>query len=193
MWCGSPEHLIVACPRRLKVKDKGIAKRLAPPCHGPPPPRPTAIRWAYIMSKKEVATSSTVVTGTLYLNSTWFSVLFDLVLLIHLYPLDPPWNWTLTIGGRKPIIGSSHPMILELGAPTPINLFLSPLVELHSLGIWFNLICPILTSFREWISCTHMRPRLIIKILRLFWMMEKGEKYISVDKERKNLVPWFLL
>jgi len=31
MWCESPEHLIVACPRRMKAIDKGTAKSLAPP------------------------------------------------------------------------------------------------------------------------------------------------------------------
>ena len=29
MWCGNPEHLIVACPRRLKAINKGTAKPLA--------------------------------------------------------------------------------------------------------------------------------------------------------------------
>jgi len=33
MWCGSYEHLIAVCPRRMKVVDKGAAKPLAPPQH----------------------------------------------------------------------------------------------------------------------------------------------------------------
>ena len=40
MWCGSPEHLLIACPRRLKAVDKGVAKPLAPPRQGPLPSSP---------------------------------------------------------------------------------------------------------------------------------------------------------
>jgi len=77
MRCRSPEHLITARPRRLKAVDKGAAKPLAPPSLGAPPPRPIVIGRAYVMSEKEVATSGTVVTGTLSLNSKLFCVLFD--------------------------------------------------------------------------------------------------------------------
>ena len=77
MWCGSPEHLIIACPRRLQAVDKGAAKPLAPPRQGPPPSRPAVAGRAFVMNKKEAATSGTVVTGTLFLNSKPFCVLFD--------------------------------------------------------------------------------------------------------------------
>jgi len=30
MWCRSPEYLIAACPRRMKIVDKSAAKPLAP-------------------------------------------------------------------------------------------------------------------------------------------------------------------
>jgi len=78
MWCGSPEHLIDAFPRKIKVVDKGAAKSLVPPCQGPPPLWPIVVGRAYVMSKKEAATSGTVVTGTLFLNSKPFCLLFDL-------------------------------------------------------------------------------------------------------------------
>ena len=77
MWCGNPDHLIAACPRRLKAEDKGVAKPLAPPHQGAPPPRPVAVGRAYVMTKKEAATSGMVVTKTLFLNSKPFCVLFD--------------------------------------------------------------------------------------------------------------------
>ena len=73
MWCESLEHLTIACPRRLKVVDNSVAKCLAPPHQ----PRPTAIELAYVMSKKEAATFGTIITGTLFLNSKPFCVLFD--------------------------------------------------------------------------------------------------------------------
>ena len=77
MWCGSSEHLIATCPRRWKGVDKGAAKPLAPPRQGAPPPRPAPVGRAFVMNKKEVATFSTVVTGTLLLNSKPFCILFD--------------------------------------------------------------------------------------------------------------------
>jgi len=73
----SPQHPIVVCPQRLKVVDKGAAKPLASPHQGPPPPRPTMIRRAFVMSKKEATTFGTVVTGTHFLNSKLFYALFD--------------------------------------------------------------------------------------------------------------------
>ena len=42
-----------------------------------PPARPMAIGRAYVMSKKEAATSGMIVTGTLFLNSNPFCVLFN--------------------------------------------------------------------------------------------------------------------
>jgi len=62
MWCRSPAHLIAVCPRRLKAIDKSAAKPLASPHQGALPPRPAIVGQAYVMSKKEVATSYTVVT-----------------------------------------------------------------------------------------------------------------------------------
>jgi len=50
---------------------------LALPRQNPAPQRPPAIGRAYIMSRKEASNSGTVVTGTLFLNSTPLSVLFD--------------------------------------------------------------------------------------------------------------------
>ena len=61
----------------MKAVDKGAAKPLAPPCQGAPPLRPVAVGRAYVMSKKEAATSGMVVTGTLFLNSKLFCILFD--------------------------------------------------------------------------------------------------------------------
>jgi len=43
MWYRSPEHLITACPRRMKVVDKAAVKPLAPPHQRAPPPRPAAV------------------------------------------------------------------------------------------------------------------------------------------------------
>ena len=70
-------HSITACPKRLKAVEKGAAKPLAPLRQNPAPQRPSAVGRAYIMSRKEASDSGTVVTGTLFLNSTPFSVLFD--------------------------------------------------------------------------------------------------------------------
>jgi len=61
----------------MKAVDKGAAKPLAPPLQGAPPSRSAVVGRAYVMSKKEAATSGTVVTGTLFLNSKPFCVLFD--------------------------------------------------------------------------------------------------------------------
>jgi len=77
MWCGSPKHLIAACPRRLKAADKDAAKPLGPLRQGPLPSRVATVGRAFLMNKKEAATSGTVVTGTLFLNSKPFCVLFD--------------------------------------------------------------------------------------------------------------------
>jgi len=73
IWCGSPERLIAACPQRLKAVDKVAAKPLAPP----PLPRLAVVGQAYVMSKEEATTSVTVVSGTHFLNSKPFYVLFD--------------------------------------------------------------------------------------------------------------------
>jgi len=35
MWCERPEHRIAACPRRMKVVDKGAVKPLAPLANEP--------------------------------------------------------------------------------------------------------------------------------------------------------------
>lgn len=32
MWCGSPNHSIVTCPRRLRVVEKGVVRPIQPPC-----------------------------------------------------------------------------------------------------------------------------------------------------------------
>ena len=77
MWCGSPDHLVATCPTRQKALEKRVARPAPPPRQGSQPLKsPTAGR-AYIISKKEAAISGTVVTGTLFLNSTPFCVLFD--------------------------------------------------------------------------------------------------------------------
>jgi len=78
MQCGSPEHLIAACPQKLKAVDKGVAKSLAPPRQEAPPPSSAVVRRAYIMSKKKASTFGMVVIGTLLLISKPFYVLFDL-------------------------------------------------------------------------------------------------------------------
>jgi len=77
MWCRSPEHLIAACPRRMKAVDKGPVKPLAPPRLRAQPLRPTAVGQAYVMNKKKATTSATVVSKTVLLNSKSFCVLFD--------------------------------------------------------------------------------------------------------------------
>jgi len=45
----------------MKAVDKGAVKPLAPPRQGAPPLRLAAVGWAYVMSKKEAATSGTIV------------------------------------------------------------------------------------------------------------------------------------
>jgi len=92
MWCRSPEHLITACPRRLKAVDKGLAKSLAPPHQGSPPPRPAAVGRAHVMSKKEATTSGMVVIGNFFLNSKPFCVLFDLGATHSFISPDLPCN-----------------------------------------------------------------------------------------------------
>jgi len=54
MWCGILEDFIVACPQRLKIVDKHVAKLLAPSRQGPPPPRLATIGKAYIMSSRKL-------------------------------------------------------------------------------------------------------------------------------------------
>ena len=66
-----------ACARRLKVVDKGAIKPFASPRQGPTPLRPAVVGWAYVMSKKKAATSGTVDTRNLFLNSKQFCALFD--------------------------------------------------------------------------------------------------------------------
>ena len=61
----------------MKTVDKGAAKPLALPHQGAPPLRPVVVGLAYVISKKEAATSGTLLTGTLFLNSKPFCVLFD--------------------------------------------------------------------------------------------------------------------
>jgi len=54
MRCGSPEHLIAACPERLKAVDKATAKPLALLHQGPPPSRPAAAGRAFVMNKRKL-------------------------------------------------------------------------------------------------------------------------------------------
>jgi len=61
----------------MKAIDKGATKPLAPRHKGALPLRPAVVGMAYVISKKEAATSGMVVTGTLFLNSKPFCVLFD--------------------------------------------------------------------------------------------------------------------
>ena len=96
LWCGSTEHVIATCPQWLNTTNVGEAR--PPPRQGPVPSlhqgpplqphqgtapsfhqgHPTApVGRSYMISKKETATSSTVVTGTLFWNSLSFCVLFD--------------------------------------------------------------------------------------------------------------------
>jgi len=70
----------------LKVKGcrQGCSKTLGPP------QRHAAIGPAYVMSKKEAATYSTVVTGTLFLNSKPFCALcdsFGCFAFVYIYPI----------------------------------------------------------------------------------------------------------
>jgi len=77
MLCGSSKQLIITYSQMMKAIDKDAAKPLAPPCQGAPPLRPVRVGREYVMSKKETATSGKVVTGTLFLNSKLFCVLFN--------------------------------------------------------------------------------------------------------------------
>jgi len=74
MWCGSHNHLISAWPRRLKFVEKRSSKVVRTTTLGPWPPKPTTSRRVYVMGKKEVIDSSTVVTKTLFLNLKTFCV-----------------------------------------------------------------------------------------------------------------------
>jgi len=94
IWCDIPYLLIAPCPRRLKVVEKVVAKPkvaakpFALAHQGPTFLKPAIVGRAYVMSKKEVITSGTVVIGTLYLNSKPFCYYLVQDPLIHLYPLD---------------------------------------------------------------------------------------------------------
>jgi len=68
MWCGSPEHLIVAYPPKIEGYRQGL-----------PPLRHAAVGMAYVLSKKEAATFGMVVDATLFLISKPFCVLVDSV------------------------------------------------------------------------------------------------------------------
>jgi len=74
MQCGSSNHLITTCPGGLKVVEKGVERLLAPPHQVVVPPKSTMVRRACVMSKKEASMSSTIVIGTLFLNSKAFSL-----------------------------------------------------------------------------------------------------------------------
>jgi len=73
----SPDHSIATFPRR--AVEKGVARPIPPPRQRNLPSKPSTARRAYIMSKKEAIISGTVVTGTLFLNSKPFYILFDSV------------------------------------------------------------------------------------------------------------------
>ena len=74
MWCGSPDHSIASCRRRRKAVEKGVAKPVPLQRQENLPLKPPTAGRDYIMSKKEAIVSSTVVTGTLFLNSKPFCV-----------------------------------------------------------------------------------------------------------------------
>ena len=80
--------MIAAYPRQLKAIEKGVVKPLAPPRQVPAPQKPPVIGRAYIMSKKEASNFGTLVTGTLFLNSKPFSMLFDSGITHLLYPFE---------------------------------------------------------------------------------------------------------
>jgi len=77
LWCGSTEHTVATYPKRLSVVEKGVVKSSSPPHQVQAPEKPFIVGRAYITSKKEASNSGTVVTGTLFLNSKPFSVLFN--------------------------------------------------------------------------------------------------------------------
>ena len=54
MLCGSPEHLIAACPRRLKAIDKSTGKPLASLRQGTPPSRPAVAGRAFVRTKRKL-------------------------------------------------------------------------------------------------------------------------------------------
>jgi len=57
--------------------EKGLGKPLASPCKGLPPPKPTIIGRAYVMSRKEAISSGMVIIEALFLNLKSFYVLFN--------------------------------------------------------------------------------------------------------------------
>jgi len=138
IWCGSAEHLIVACLRRMKVIDRGAVKPLDPPCQGAPPLRSAAIGREYVMSKKEATTSNTVVTGTLFLNSEPFCVLFD----SGVTPLfiSTQFSMQLNPEDRRTEINYRIKLLNDCVIKFPISYKLAPTVS-HSLlpHTFFNL------------------------------------------------------
>jgi len=66
MWRGSLEHLIVSCPQKLKVVDKGAANPLSSPSQRTPLPGLALVGRAYVMSKKKIVNFGIIVTGTLF-------------------------------------------------------------------------------------------------------------------------------
>jgi len=92
MWYGRPEHSIATYLRRQKAVEKRVTRPVPPPCQGNIPSKPPTAGQGYIMSKKKVTVSSTVATGTLFLNSKPFCVLFDSGEIIHLYPFELHYN-----------------------------------------------------------------------------------------------------
>ena len=64
-------------PQKIEGLGEEGCKACPPPCQGTQPLKPPTLGRAYVISKKEAAISGTVVTGTLFLNSKPFCVLFD--------------------------------------------------------------------------------------------------------------------
>jgi len=77
MWCGSHDHSTITYPRRQKAIEKGVVRTVPPPRQGNMPLKLPRARRAHIMSKKKAIVTDTVVTGTFFLNSKSFCVLFD--------------------------------------------------------------------------------------------------------------------
>jgi len=74
-WCGDPSHLIANCPARTAQLNKGPA-----PLKSSKAPIPTTSRQvgrSYVINKKQADGVTTIVTGTLTLNSIPLTVLFD--------------------------------------------------------------------------------------------------------------------
>ena len=116
LWCGSTEHFITIYPQQLNTTNVGVARRPPPPCirpvpflrqgpplqphqgtappfcQGPSPARSTHVWRAYVINKKEAATSSKVVTGILFLNSIPFCVLFNSSATHSFLPIWDTWN-----------------------------------------------------------------------------------------------------